>query len=404
METQHSKDLVSTSGQGDEIAKKIKTVPHDESDEEDDERQEQEHFKKVLNAYLLYQDYFMRRINNQVDYVSSLPSSQKSQLAKYVTHLGKITEGIKLNYDLCKRIVAHSTNGIFVNLNTLCNDSRYIDSLSSNAATRPSPADMDRTTSVLRQMVREWTAEGEDERNESFGPLLTAVNKYLGPLVSNEDDRGQIKIIVPGAGLGRLPYELASLGYSTQGNEYSMFMLVASHFVLNRCPEPNIIQFAPWVHHSCNNKVSCDQLRVLTMPDVSPTSIPESVDYSMVAGNFIEIYSEASHKNAWDAIVTCFFIDTGHNVLDYIRTIEFALRPGGYWINLGPLLYHFADMLEEKSLELSYDQLREIIESNGFTFLEEDTSVKCRYTSNYRSMLTYCYECTFFVAVKNVNK
>ena len=61
-------------------------------------------------------------------------------------------------------------------------------------------------------------------------------------------------------------------------------------------------------------------------------------------------------------------------------------------------------MPDEKSLELSYDQLREIIEANGFTFVEEDTSVKCRYTSNFKSMLTYCYECIYFVAIKNDRK
>lgn len=43
-----------------------------------------------------------------------------------------------------------------------------------------------------------------------------------------------IKVLVPGAGLGRLAYELAYRGYSCQGNEFSVFMLFASNFVLNR--------------------------------------------------------------------------------------------------------------------------------------------------------------------------
>jgi len=43
----------------------------------------------------------------------------------------------------------------------------------------------------------------------------------------------EIKILVPGAGLGRLTYELACLGYSCEGNEFSYFMLIASNFVLN---------------------------------------------------------------------------------------------------------------------------------------------------------------------------
>jgi hypothetical protein len=36
-------------------------------------------------------------------------------------------------------------------------------------------------------------------------------------------------VLVPGAGLGRLAFEVAWQGYSCQGNEYSFFMLLASH-------------------------------------------------------------------------------------------------------------------------------------------------------------------------------
>ena len=47
-------------------------------------------------------------------------------------------------------------------------------------------------------------------------------------------DRRQIEILVPGAGLGRLAYELAKLGFACEGNEFSLFMLFASNFVLNK--------------------------------------------------------------------------------------------------------------------------------------------------------------------------
>jgi hypothetical protein len=32
---------------------------------------------------------------------------------------------------------------------------------------------------------------------------------------------------------------------------------------------------------------------------------------------------------AWDAIVSCFFIDTAHNVVEYLQVIARALKPGG---------------------------------------------------------------------------
>lgn len=47
-------------------------------------------------------------------------------------------------------------------------------------------------------------------------------------------DVSEVKVLVPGAGLGRLAWEIACLGYSCQGNEWSFFMLFSSNFVLNR--------------------------------------------------------------------------------------------------------------------------------------------------------------------------
>ena len=47
-------------------------------------------------------------------------------------------------------------------------------------------------------------------------------------------DPSKISVLVPGAGLGRLAYEIAKQGYSCQGNEWSLFMLMASNFILNK--------------------------------------------------------------------------------------------------------------------------------------------------------------------------
>ena len=71
----------------------------------------------------------------------------------------------------------------------------------------------------------------------------------------------------------------------------------------------------------------------------------------------------------WDSVVTCFFIDTAHNVIEYVEKIWSILKPNGYWINFGPLLYHFADTPNEQSIELSYDQLKHVIKAVGFKFL-----------------------------------
>lgn len=40
-------------------------------------------------------------------------------------------------------------------------------------------------------------------------------------------------------------------------------------------------------------------------------------------------------SDSWDCVTTCFFIDTAHNVIEYVETIWKILKPGGVWINLG---------------------------------------------------------------------
>lgn len=62
------------------------------------------------------------------------------------------------------------------------------------------------------------------------------------------------------------------------------------------------------------------------------------------------------------------------------------MQPGGYWVNLGPLLYHWAEpneMPEEPSIELALEDVLQAAQRLGFT-LEEHESVKAPFTSDCR--------------------
>lgn len=77
----------------------------------------------------------------------------------------------------------------------------------------------------------------------------------------------------------------------------------------------------------------------------------------------LKVYTEENH---WDCVATCFFIDCANNIVQFIETIYKILKPGGIWINLGPLLYHFSDMPMEESIEPSYSEVRDVIRGLGF--------------------------------------
>jgi carnosine N-methyltransferase len=58
------------------------------------------------------------------------------------------------------------------------------------------------------------------------------------------------------------------------------------------------------------------QLKAIAIPDVDPFSLPPGSDFSMAAGDFLEIYDEPGQ---WDAVVSCFFIDTARNPIAYLE-------------------------------------------------------------------------------------
>ncbi|KAF7815197.1 carnosine N-methyltransferase-like isoform X3 [Senna tora] len=107
-------------------------------------------------------------------------------------------------------------------------------------------------------------------------------------------------------------------------------------------------------------------------------------------------------KSAWDAVVTCFFIDTAHNIVEYIEIISRILKNGGVWINLGPLLYHFAEMYgqeDEMSIELSLEDVKRVALHYGFEF-EKESTIETTYTTNPRSMMQNRYFAAFWIMRK----
>lgn len=89
-------------------------------------------------------------------------------------------------------------------------------------------------------------------------------------------------------------------------------MLLSSFFILNRTTEQNQHMLFPFIHTSSNHPDISSQLRCITVPDILPLDYlkgPET-DFSLVAGEFLEVYGNEDEKHQWDAVVTCFYLDT----------------------------------------------------------------------------------------------
>ena len=104
-----------------------------------------------------------------------------------------------------------------------------------------------------------------------------------------------------------------------------------------------------------------------------------------------------SHASSFDAVTTCFFLDCSNNILACLQTIAHILKPGGYWINFGPLLYHYSDLPGELSVELTWDEVKGAIGAFGLRVLTEKGGRQSGYCVDERSMQRsyfYCVECT----------
>ena len=63
------------------------------------------------------------------------------------------------------------------------------------------------------------------------------------------------------------------------------------------------------------------------IPDILPgDSISGSGRMRMSAGDFVEVYSALSQAQRFDCVVTCFFLDTAHNIIQYLEIIASILK------------------------------------------------------------------------------
>ena len=63
--------------------------------------------------------------------------------------------------------------------------------------------------------------------------------------------------------------------------------------IILRCTEKEQFTLFPYVHNWCNNLSFNEQIRSVKFPDVSPLDfLNELSQFSMAAGDFLEIYNE----------------------------------------------------------------------------------------------------------------
>lgn len=285
-------------------------------------------------------------------------------------------------------------------------------------------SDIDKARSTLRQFYRDWSKDGEKEREACYSPVMKALEKEKTNRAASDKP---LSVLVPGAGLGRLVFELCRNGYNAEGNEISYHQLLASSYILNECPGTEHHTIYPWIHTFSNHLTRSNHLRSYRIPDIHPATVLSQTtnagSMSMCAADFLCLYNDEEHEAQYDAVATVFFLDTAPNLIRYLEVIKHCLKPGGVLINIGPLLWHFENnapgnhghdddgdgehdpnnssgIADPGSFELSNDEVMALLEKLGFVIEWKEEGIRAPYIQDEDSMLQTVYNAAAWVARK----
>lgn len=352
---------------------------------------EKEFYYSILDSFRSYKYVVRDVMKKHIKSLQAVSTEDKALLSDYESHLHSLMQLSEHNQDFLNQ-VAKGSEEMFSNIKPEFNRYETISSSTDDLSSKEIDLTFfDKLKTTLKQVVREWSELGAEERAECFDPIIKAVEEHF-----DGEDGQKVYILFPGAGLGRLAFELSIRGYICQANEVSLFMLFTSNYIINGGHACNSKRIYPWITQFSNNLTYADQSACVRLPDVDTFGF-DSPRFTTVAGCFLDVYREA---DMWDSVVTCFFIDTANNFIDYIRRIFMILKPGGIWINLGPLTYHFSGVKNEISIEAPYETVKQAMVSIGFEITAEKFNLSTRYLQSPRSMLAYEYRSVFFIARK----
>ncbi|PHH64445.1 hypothetical protein CDD81_4520 [Ophiocordyceps australis] len=348
----------------------------------------------ALHAFTRYEERQRAELARLRKLHKGVSKAQKAFLDHHVAYWAKfdrVEQRLTANQQLCNDIVSTALD--FYRL-----DRSELQSFIHDSEAQGHVADKTAVSQALKHIVRDWTQEGRHERHLPFACMLDTVDSLFPARQAAEP----LRALLPGAGLGRLGHQLDRLGgFQVTINEWSMFMNVVYRFLDTHGlqDQHSLYPFVDgWSHHATD----ADMLRKLSFPD--DTLDPRSV--LLVEGDFTTVF--AHQHGHYHLVLTYFFIDTARNLMSYLDTIKKLLKSGGYWLNLGPLLYGTAPFVQ-----LSLEDIITITKAMGFEFDHTDDkygpltfqgstvrSIEAIYGFDNKALTKNSYNAQFWVAKK----
>ena len=265
-----------------------------------------------MNSYLkeiILTFYYYK--NNSLKDAKKIENDFKSIDSKYLNllsfdikdRINKINKGIEINSNFLNLIIEP-----------------YISDEIKHSEYNKNKNNINKLISTLKLFIRDWSIDGKKERDLVYSPIINEFKNYF--MNNNNLNKKDIKILIPGTGLGRLQYEISKLGFNTVGIEVSYFMLLCTNFLFNKNNKinKNLYLIQPLIHNFNNIYKEDDPFKNILIPDedLSNELLNNCGEINIIPGDFLSSFNEL---NYWDCIITSFFIDTANNIIEFIEKI-----------------------------------------------------------------------------------
>ena len=255
-----------------------------------------------------------------------------------------------------------------------------------NNNTTTGSASYETACQILAHLARDWSAAGAAVRQTLYPWCLERLAHYVPP----DHSCCNKSVLVPGAGLGRLAWELAVAGpWNVHALEASVVMVAAASRMLrnnnNNSDNNNSTSSLSMIHpyamdHFVNEVDAANRYESVMIPDVNVSQQPLAGSLSFTVGLFgtnnhrpqqQQEQQQQQQQQQYAAIVTCFFLDTATNVYEYLDAMYESVEPSGVWINVGPLQWH-----GNAEISMAANELHLVLHDYGWRILEWSVDVQ----------------------------
>ena len=175
------------------------------------------YFDLVLDKFFNYKEDSLKDVEKMEKDFKSIGDKYLSYLSfDYTKRINMIREGILLNEKFLLAMINKYSNNY--------NKKDFKTNLTKRGTL------VNKLRSTLKLFIKDWSIEGKKERDIIYNPIIDEIKKYFSDKTNINKNN---TILIPGAGLCRLAFEIAKLGFEVDAIEVSYYMIICSNYLFN---------------------------------------------------------------------------------------------------------------------------------------------------------------------------